>query len=89
MDLRRAIGEYVTQGRELLCRLRSPEDGPTVTAVDLHIFRVQLFLLDNQAANMQQMRMRSTATGAIKMQWKKGSPPSPMDDGRSDKSGRT
>lgn len=56
MDLRQAVGEYVNQGRELLKRLRSPEEGPTVTEVDLHILRVQLFLLDHAAANMQQMR---------------------------------
>lgn len=56
MDLRRAIGEYVDQGRELLTRLRSPEEGPTATPVDLHILRVQLFLLDLQAANMTLMR---------------------------------
>ena len=58
MDLRCAIGEYVTQGRELLNRLRSSEEGPTVTAVDLHILRVQLFLLDHEAANMQQVRRK-------------------------------
>jgi hypothetical protein len=56
MDLRRAIGEYVTQGRELLRRLRSPEEGPTVSPVDLHILQVQLFLLENQAANMRESR---------------------------------
>ena len=56
MDLRRAVGEYVTQGRDLLKRLRSPEEGPTLTRVDLHILRVQLFLLDHEASNMQEMR---------------------------------
>lgn len=56
MDLRRAMGEYVNQGRELLKRLRSPEEGPTVTDVDLHILRVQLFLLDHAVANMQRLR---------------------------------
>jgi hypothetical protein len=59
MDLRCAIGQYVTQGRELLIRLRSPEEGPTVTVVDLHILRVQLFLLDHEAANMEQRKMLS------------------------------
>ena len=49
-------GEHVTQGRELLKQLRSPEEGPTVTGVDLHILRVQLFLLDHEAANMQQIK---------------------------------
>lgn len=40
MDLRRAIGEFVTEGRDLLTRLRSVEEGPTVSAMDLHIPRV-------------------------------------------------
>jgi hypothetical protein len=56
MDLRRAVSEYVNQGRELLKRLRSPEEGPTATDVDLHILRVQLFLLDHEAANMQRLK---------------------------------
>jgi hypothetical protein len=68
MDLRRAIGEYVTQGRELLTRLRSPEEGSMVTVVDLHILRVQLFLLDNEAANMEQRKMLSTALEVANVQ---------------------
>jgi hypothetical protein len=56
MDLRRAIGEYVTEGRELLGRLRSPDEASTANDVDLHILRVQIFLLDVQAANMQEQR---------------------------------
>ena len=75
MDLRRALGEYVTQGCELLKRLRSPEEGPTVTAVDLHILRVQLFLLDHEAANMQQMNTLSAPPEAANVQRKKLSPP--------------
>jgi hypothetical protein len=55
------FSEYVYQGRELLIRLRSPEEGPTATPVDLHILRVQLFLLDHEAANMEQRKMLSTA----------------------------
>ena len=88
MDLRRAIGEYVIQGRELLYRLRSPEEGPTVTPVDLHILRVQLFLLDHEAANMQQMHRHSVPTEVAKVQWKKGSPNRRMGERRSGK-GRT
>jgi hypothetical protein len=71
MDLRRAIGEYVTQGCELLKRLRSSEEGPTVTGVDLHILRVQLFLLDHEAANMQQMKRLSTPPEVVNVQSKK------------------
>jgi hypothetical protein len=68
MDLRRAVGEYVTLGRELLIRLRSPEEGPTLTGVDLHILRVQLFLLDHEAANMQQRKSLSTALEVANVQ---------------------
>jgi hypothetical protein len=75
MDLRRAIGEYVSQGRELLRRLRSPEERPTVTRVDLHILRVQLFLLDHEAANIQQMKDSSTPPEAANVQRKKNRPP--------------
>jgi hypothetical protein len=56
MDLRREVGEYVTQGHGLLNRLRSPEEGPTLTSVDLHIFRVLIFLLDHEVSNMQELR---------------------------------
>ena len=83
MDLRRAVGVYVMQGRELLNRLRSPEEGPTVMPVDLHIFRVQLFLLDNQAGNMQQRHLHSVPTEVAKGQWKKGSPNRRMGERRS------
>jgi hypothetical protein len=71
MNLRRAIGEYVNQGRELLTRLRSPEEGPTVIAVDLHILRVQLFLLDHEVANMQQMKKPPAPPEAANVQRKK------------------
>ena len=54
MDLRHTIGEYVIQGRELFQRLRSSEEGPTATVVDLHILRVEMFLIDNAAANLQE-----------------------------------
>lgn len=75
MDLRRAIGEYVNQGRELLTRLRSPEEGSTVTPVDLHILRVQLFLPDHEAANMEQMNTLSAPTEAANVRRKRLSPP--------------
>ncbi len=42
MDLRRATSEFVTQGRELLKRLRSIE-GDTLTGVDLQVLRTQLY----------------------------------------------
>ena len=66
MDLRPAIGEYVTLGRELLHRLRSPEEGPAVPAVDLHILRVQMFLIDNVVANLQELRrLQSSETTEV------------------------
>jgi len=77
MDLRCAIGEYVNQGRELLTRLRSPEEGPTATPVDLHILRVQLFLLDLEATNMQRLlEKRDTPPEAENVKRKKP-PPAP------------
>ena len=75
MDLRRAINEYVNQGRELLKRLRSAEEGPTASPVDLHILRVQLFLLDQQAANMELMRP-SREEAEIERRKKNKPPPS-------------
>jgi CheY-like chemotaxis protein len=52
MDLRRATSEFVTQGRELYKRLCSIE-GDALTAVDLHVLRVQLQLLDRESRTRQ------------------------------------
>jgi len=68
MELRHAIGEFVDHGRELLDRLRSAEEGPTATAVDLHILRVQLFLLDHEAANREQACILSALPKAANLQ---------------------
>ena len=57
MDLRRAINEHVRVSRELLHRLRSNER-ETVTEVDLTILRIQLFLLDCEAANLREFKKR-------------------------------
>jgi CheY-like chemotaxis protein len=54
MDLRRATSEFVTQGRALLTRLRSIE-GNTLTGVDLHVLRTQLYLLDCEVSNRQHL----------------------------------
>ena len=54
MDLRRFRHQFVTECSELLARMRSTE-GETLSAVELHILRVQLRLLDNQAQDMQQV----------------------------------
>jgi hypothetical protein len=75
MDLRRAVGEYVTQGRELLKRLRSPEEGPTLTDVDLHILRVQLFLLDHAVSNMQQLKRPPPDAANVQWEERPSTPP--------------
>jgi hypothetical protein len=77
MDLRRAVGEYVTQERELLTRLRSPEEGPMLTDVDLHILRVQLFLPDHAVSNMQQLKR--PPSDATNVQWEER-PSTPASD---------
>jgi len=59
MDLGDAINELVTQGEDVLGRLRSPE-GRTVTDMDLHILRALLQLLDNEVVYMQHMRAKNT-----------------------------
>ena len=53
MDLRRFWHQFVAESTELLARMRSVE-GETLSAVELHILRVQLRLLDTQAQQMQQ-----------------------------------
>lgn len=45
MDLRASIRDFVTRARELGVQLRSVE-ASTLTAVDLHILEVQLYLLE-------------------------------------------
>ena len=52
MDLRRSVTAFVNQGRELCHRLRSPESG-TLTAVDLHVLRAQLHLLNTEIVNLE------------------------------------
>lgn len=59
MDLGDAINELVTQGEDVLGRLRSPE-GRMVTDMDLHILRALLQLLDNEVVYMQHMRAKNT-----------------------------
>jgi CheY-like chemotaxis protein len=54
MDLRCATSEFVTQGRDLLKRLRSIE-GDTLTGIDLHVLRTQLYLLEGEVSNRQHL----------------------------------
>jgi len=49
MDVRRALRNFVEQGRDLYQQLRSSE-GDTVSPVDLQLLEVQLYLLDKEVA---------------------------------------
>jgi len=50
-DIRRAISEFVRQGKELREPTRSSER-EMLTDVDLHILRAQLFLLESEAISV-------------------------------------
>ena len=52
MDLRAAISDFVNRGKELCHRLRSPESS-TVTAVDLHVLKAQMHLLNSEIVSLQ------------------------------------
>jgi hypothetical protein len=58
MDIRRAVSEFVAQSMDLLSRIRSYE-GEMLTAMDLHVLRVQLHLLDYEAAHRQHVNTPS------------------------------
>ena len=49
MDVRRALRNFVEQGRDLYQRLHSSE-GDAVSPDDLHLLEVQLYLLDKEVA---------------------------------------
>ena len=51
-DLPRAISEFVVQARNLCRRMQSSER-TMVTAVDLHVLRTQLYLLEQEVINLQ------------------------------------
>jgi len=61
MDLRDAVRNYVSLGNELFNRLRSSE-GPTLSKADLHIFRVQLYILDTEARALEKLKNQSEDT---------------------------
>ena len=54
-DIRRAVNEFVTQGKELCQRMRSSEK-QMLTRVDLHVLRAQLHLVDSEAINLQNLQ---------------------------------
>jgi hypothetical protein len=53
-DIRNIVTELVAQGKELLQRMRSPER-LMLNAVDLHVLRAQLQILDDEAANLEHL----------------------------------
>jgi len=65
MDLRRAVSDFVNQGRELCHRLRSPESR-TLTAVDLHVLRAQVHLISNEIVTLQHLqKVQSKEDGEV------------------------
>ena len=53
-DIRNIVTELVAQGKELRQRMRSPEK-LILNAVDLHVLRAQLQILDDEAANLEHL----------------------------------
>ena len=53
-DIRNMVTELVAQGKELRQRMRSPER-LMLNAVDLHVLRAQLQILDDEAANLEHL----------------------------------
>lgn len=67
MDLRDAINEFVTQGKTLCQRMRSPER-TMVTEVHLTVLRAQLFLLEHEAVNLQkEIRLKQLDTDSAEL----------------------
>ena len=58
MDLRLAVHEFVSQGRELLQRLRSSE-GDMLKRTELHILQVQLYLLHEEVTKRKHITSSS------------------------------
>jgi hypothetical protein len=52
MDIRRAVNEFVSKGRELLDLLQSSE-GKTLPSTELVLLKVQLHLLQSEAAKLE------------------------------------
>ena len=58
MDIRRAVSHFVTLGNELFIQLQSNEN-VTLTDADLHMLRVQLYILDAEARRLQRQQSKS------------------------------
>jgi len=61
MDIRRAVSEYVKQGNDLFNRLRSDES-LMLTPTDLHMLRVQLYILDAEARSLERKQAQSNTS---------------------------
>ena len=55
MDLRRTLSEYVHRENDLYHRLRSSE-AETLTAVDLHVLKAQLYLLNCEVDKLRTLQ---------------------------------
>jgi hypothetical protein len=51
MDLRTAVHQFVNDGRDLLKRFQTDE-GTSLTSAELHMLKVQLYLLDHHIIRM-------------------------------------
>jgi hypothetical protein len=60
MEIRLAVSEYVTLGNALFNRLRSNE-ADMLTSADLHMLRVQLYILDTEAKSLERKKSQSNA----------------------------
>lgn len=57
MDLRSTVQKFVTDGRELYYMLNSDE-GNSLTSAELHMLKVQLYLLDHRVTKMIKERIK-------------------------------
>jgi hypothetical protein len=58
VDIRRAVSQFVMHGNELFNRLRSDES-VMLTATDIHMLRVQLYILDAEARRLERKQSQS------------------------------
>jgi hypothetical protein len=61
MDLRAALKQYLSLGNELFPRLRSVE-ASQLTKAELHMLRVQLYILDAEVRLLEQHQNKSENT---------------------------
>jgi hypothetical protein len=52
MDLRSAVYKFMDDGRDLLEKLHA-DDGTSLTAAELRMLKVQLYLLDHRVTEME------------------------------------